>query len=319
MYQPQAETTADKCEPGVGSLPAEPRGLTLADLLALLAGISLALATMPPDVRGLFSPSAWRAERFPVSDDRLLLVFLLGMWVIGALGIAATCAVAVRVAIYRRMPAVGEWWTIVLLLSLPIVSIQVFNERLLTWLLVETGLTTRFELGLLDGPCGVPSAGPVLAALAVIAAGLALLGWLRRLPPVLKTAYLLALLWLFAALPARYWRLLESNNAVPVWNEVSWQEFRVIVFTIVLYGPMTFLAGLFAACYASDRYRRRPAAMRWTENVAPAMAILAVGFFGLWYAAGRVGYSPELALALAAGAVCHWPARWFWNRYWSSG
>jgi hypothetical protein len=302
------------------AIASEPRGWTVTDLLAAVAGLSFVLGTIPDELRDWFSIDAWDIARFPDGSARIWLLFALGLWGVYAVGIATSMAIGCRLVHYRRMPSPGEWLVVTLLFALPLPSVWWLRDRLMIWLLVDTGLTSRFELGILDGPSGAPTWKLVLAGAGVVVVGLMLLPRWRRAPPVCKTVFLITLLMVFTALPGRYgWPLMASVNFVPVWNDVPWQEFDVTTVDATVHGLTVLPVALAAAFAARGWFAGSKSRRRWTNWIGPVMLVAVIVLYCVLGCYDRMGFadSPLLVLMVAVSLLLSWPVAWCWRNFWA--
>lgn len=299
----------------------EPRGLTLADLLALLAGISIVLAGMPDDVRELFDVEVWQRDRFPDPRARALLVFRLGTWLAGGVCCAILPAVVWRQVRYRRMPYPGEWLAATLILALPLSNVKSLIHWPLERICRLLGITSPFatddySMAQLDNR---PAVAVAVGGLVFCLAGLLLLPKVRRAPPALKTLWIALLAVVFAALvaPGGSHFIFDGIVDVPMWNRISWQEFQTIAVDVRLSEPL-FLPVAVAAGFVGRGWWNGPRRRRcWTEWTGIVMLVTSISLYLLVMTHSRVDGpdGPRLLVLVGMTFGLSLPIGWSWNRW----
>ena len=297
--------------------PAEPRSMTLADLLALFAGLSVALASVPENVRPLLAPANWASDRLPDTSSVFLMVYLLGSWIVVALGAATTAAIVGRVVRYRRMPLAGEWLVIALILVSPLIS----SERLILAPLefLDRSLLAAYPLRRWMGD---PTSGGAFAITLGWLGGLVLAMWAARgRHPLVKFALIAGILILYLAIPAQFagWRV-GNDFHIPMWNDTSWREFEVLSVTVPTFTPHWLPAAVAMGFVVSRANLRQIKHWRWTEWAGPVMllGILLLHVWLFWDPDDRVRQWVWMLAILPIGMPLAWPLGWCWNRWWSA-
>jgi len=300
----------------------EPRGLTLADLLAGVGGLSFALAAMPADVRRLLDPAVWDVDRLPLPQSRLLLVYLLGSWLVVAMGSAVGAAIAWRCARYRRLPAAGEWLAVLLVLVSPLVRV----ERLVDG--AVSRLHRYFDpfasaLGWSQGEYSDSLAnGLIVGGITICLLGASLLTALRRSPPLFKAAWMTALAAVYVALSGRYFAPPGHNEyQIPLWNAESWREFEFLTLRVPNEPASWFLVAVPIGLVLRRLFSQGRTWGRWTEWIGVVMLLGTAALYAVVLRHPDVGLPgwKWLLAALAIGMSTAWPIDWCRRRRWRRG
>ena len=304
----------------IDRLSVEPRSFTIADLLAIVAGISLSLALAPEDVRRLFDPAVWDSDRLPQAQSILLMTYLLGSWVVVCLCSAMVPAVIWRCVRYRRMPCAGEWLVILLLLVSPLVQVDRLFYVPLDWFYRQLDPKHPIAGWLAASSARQPVAGLMVAGGLMCLAGVALLQTTRKMHPLLKSGWIVFLLVLYLALPARYqeWEI-HSSHYVPLWNAESWREFEFLRVAVLNHAPTWLPVTVAVGFVLQTFFRRSVRSWRWTEWAGPVMLLGTAALSALLLRhqdIPRPDWKWMLA-TLAFGIALSWPIGWCWRRWWS--
>lgn len=311
--QAQASPVALRPVPPAG----EPRGLSLADLLAVIAGISIALAIMPTDVRRLLDTSVWQNERSPQPQANLLMAFQLGSWLVVVLGVATSLAVAWRLVRYRRFPWAGEWVALLLLLVSALVNVKRWVHLPIRRSYRQIGAGRPLPEWLMEGTDRLPDFPWALGGVVVCLLGIGLLTLMRRAHPLFRTCWIVALLIVYVALPAQYGMRTGSIYQVPLWNRVSWQEFEVLSVPVLTDGPTWLPVAVGVGFLLRAPRNRSLGRWCWTEWAGPAMLLATLLLYALLWRHRDMRFPgwQVLLVALAAGIGLSWPLEWYWRRW----
>jgi hypothetical protein len=240
----------------------EPRRVTLADTLAIVAGFGVAIALrpvpyLPPPSMGIVVP-IW---------------FVVIWWSIGLLlttALATAFAIVVRQLMFRRPARPAEWVAVLL-------GLMIFREALPN---IDDMINQRFSPDWLSRSFGLCRwiVGGIGAVMSLVC--LAVLGLLRRMSPhgfktIILAAAILALLWG----PIRVFSMefpwlipsppIESTPAGVFW---AWLEIRKYLGLL----PLGLLFGIPATAALEDRRARTPRGRLWTEWPGPGISLILV-------------------------------------------
>jgi hypothetical protein len=244
--------------------PHEPRSMTLADVLAIVAGVGISLAI--PPVSGFPPPL------IPISP--WFIVAALVVWLLSAVALAISSAVLVRLAAYNRPARPAEWLAI--LLGLLLVQRALPNpDNVINWAFGQEWLSKSFAL------CRWIVGGIGLLAFLV---GITVLVAMRRVmshwaKTPLLAALALVLLWgpLDVFVREAPWLLPSWPEERPKWLFWAYVEGRRYAAML----PLGLLFGVPATAALARWVRRGSRRWLWTEWLGLGAALLLVS---LWIA-----------------------------------
>jgi hypothetical protein len=253
----------------------EPTSLTISDLIAIVAGVAIAIAAWPP-----FSVP----PMMPGSIPYWFVIGLILYWCVLALETGASLGVLARQALYRRRARPAEW--LGMLIALELVTLPSLDGA------VNACFSHQMILSAF-GMCRWILAGAALLAICTVLALLAFLG--RLLPCWTRTIALAVLALLFLWGPAQVLAQ-EIHSLLPRLSRFrpEWL-FWIVVESRRALGeiPMGLIYGIPVAAIVRDWRTQRERIWLWTEKAAVGVGLaIGLGALGLFYF-GRSEWPPD--------------------------
>lgn len=276
----------------------EPRGLTIADLLALTVGFSWAFA--------MHGPMNFRHMEYAWSGFSPWVASLLSVESVADLvPIGVLPALLWRQVRYRRMPFPAEWLAIVLAVGAGAAFPFLILVSLLEWSFEVTGIKDILPLYAMRGMSGAP--GPLVAAwgLLFLISGAVLLSMFRRFPPICRTVWICGLLGVYQAICVPYWRV----NA-------HWIGQSDLLHYIVIFTSIHLPMAIAAMSVVRQRIVNRDRPWIWTESVTAFVFMVGLGsgliarFEARWF---LLAHATVLLMGLGLSIV----TERLWRRYWA--
>ena len=249
----------------VADKPAEPRSMTIADLLVFIAGFAVVMKLVVP------SPPAGGSLRW----DELPILALFVLWTIA---VAVALVTLERQIVYRRQTRPAEWLTI----------LAVLISSFVIWI---PDLDTAVRALNNNGQSPSPDFHAIRwllasASLAVITAGgFVLLAFCNRLPGWIRTIFLAVLLavWFWGPVECVVREFPQRTAPADGWRP-RWLEWaRVESFNIVQSVPFWLPVAVPAVAALIER-RRRTRRWIWSEWLSSATVLTAgLLFLALFY------------------------------------